>query len=143
MARGDSDSKTPFSARLRTQTLAHLRRRAGRVGEHQAALVDRYLEEGLRMDDHPLISFRDGAAGRRPALAGTRLDVWQVIETIRQNDNDVTAAADYLELSVPRVEACVDYYAEYQHEIDEWTARAHDEAERAELAWRRRQAIFT
>jgi hypothetical protein len=27
------------------------------------------------MDEHPLIYFRDGASGRRPALLGTRLDV--------------------------------------------------------------------
>lgn len=138
-----NDSKTPFSARLKTGTLALLRRRADQVGTPQTALVERYLEEGLRMDDHPLISFRDGAAGRRPCLVGTRLDVWQVIETVRQNDNDVAAAADYLELPRHRVEACVDYYAEYRDEIDEWTARAHDEAERSEIAWRRRQAIFS
>lgn len=143
MARGGSDPKAPFSARLRSQTLAHLRRRADRVGEPQTALVDRYIEEGLRMDEHPLIYFRDGAAGRRPALIGTRLDVWQVIETIRQNESSVAAAADYLGIPTSHVEACVGYYAEYQDEIDEWAAREHEEAERAEISWRRRQEIFS
>ncbi len=143
MARGSSDPKAQFSARLRSQTLAHLRRRADRVGEPQTALVDRYIEEGLRMDEHPLIYFRDGAAGRRPALIGTRLDVWQVIETIRQNESSVAAAADYLEIPASHVEACVGYYAEYQDEVDEWAAREHEEAERAETSWRRRQEIFS
>jgi len=95
------------------------------------------------MDEHPLIHFREGARARRPALLGTRLDVWQVIETIRQNDSSVTAAAEYLGLPVSHVEACVGYYAEYQDEIDEWTAREQEFAEQAENSWRRRQQIFS
>jgi uncharacterized protein (DUF433 family) len=142
MARGDSDPKEQFSARLRSRTLAHLRRRADRAGESQTALADRYIEEGLRVDEHPRIFFRDGAAGRRPALIGTRLDVWQVVETIRENDNSIAATADYLGIAPSNVEACVGYYAEYQDEIDEWVAREHEEAERAEISWRRRREIF-
>jgi hypothetical protein len=44
----------------------------------------RYIEEGIRQDEHPLIYFREGAAGRRPALLGSRLGVAEAIETIRQ-----------------------------------------------------------
>ena len=62
-------------------------------GQPQTALAERYLEEGLRMDEHPLIYFRDGANGRRPALLGTRLDVADVIETLRQNDRSVERTA--------------------------------------------------
>jgi uncharacterized protein (DUF433 family) len=59
------------------------------------------------MDEHPLIYFRDGASGRRPALLGTRLDVADVIETIRENDRSVERTAAYLELPVDRIEhAC-------------------------------------
>jgi uncharacterized protein (DUF433 family) len=108
----------------------------------QAALVERYIEEGARMDAHPLIGFRDGAAGRRPALVGTRLDVWQVIETIRQNENSVERAAEYLGLPASQVEACAAYYADYQDEVDAWAARVTKAAERAESAWRRRHALF-
>jgi hypothetical protein len=52
------------------------------------------------MDEHPLIYFREGASGRRPALLGTRLDVADVIETVRVNDRSVERAAAYLELPV-------------------------------------------
>jgi hypothetical protein len=45
-------------------------------------LAERYIEEGLRHDEHPLIYFRDREIGRRPALLGTRLDVAEVISTI-------------------------------------------------------------
>jgi uncharacterized protein (DUF433 family) len=136
------DAKAPFSARFSRATLAHLRERADRTGAAQTALAERYIEEGVRMDEHPLIYFRDGAGGRRPALMGTRLDVWRVIETIRQNNNSVAEAADYLRLPVSHVEACVAYYIAYEAEIDEWTAHEHQAAEEAEISWRRRREIF-
>ena len=134
--------RQPFSARFDRETLARLRAHADRVGTAQTALAERYIDEGIRMDEHPLIHFREAAGGRRPALMGTRLDVAQVIETIRQNDNSRAKAADYLSLSESHVEACVAYYVAYQAEIDEWVAREHEVAEQAELSWRRRQDIF-
>jgi uncharacterized protein (DUF433 family) len=95
------------------------------------------------MTEHPLVYFREGAAGRRPALIGTRLDVATVISTVRQNNNSVEDAADYLQLRLPLVEACVRYYVDYQDEIDAWIARDEEEAEAAEISWRKRQEIFT
>jgi uncharacterized protein (DUF433 family) len=118
-----ASAKQPFALRIPPRTLAHLKRRARKAGQPQAALAERYLEEGLRMDEHPLIHFRDGASGRRPALLGTRLDVADVIETIWQNDRSVEWTATYLELPVDRVEACLRYYADYRDEIDEWIDR--------------------
>jgi hypothetical protein len=35
------------------------------------------------------------------------------------------------------------YYAAYRDEIDAWIQRVDDEAERAEAAWRREQALLT
>src|SRR6266511_4382624 len=98
--------KQPLAFRVSFCTLEHLRRRAREAGQPQTALAERYIEEGLRMDEHSMIYFRDGASGRRPALLGTQLDVADVIETIRQNDNSVEQAAAYLELPHDRVEAC-------------------------------------
>jgi len=130
--------KQPLAFRVLPRTLEHLKRRAREAGQPQTALAERYIEEGLRMDEHPLIYFRDGAAGRRPALLGTRLDVADVIETIHQNDNSVERATAYLELPVDRVEACLRYYADYDTEVDEWIDRARTIAEREEARWRRR-----
>ena len=94
------------------------------------------------MDRHPGIVFRSGAAGRRPALAGSRIDVWKVIERLRDNENSIEETAWVLGLPAAVVRACVSYYAEHQDEIDEWTARMHDYSERAEQAWRREQALL-
>jgi uncharacterized protein (DUF433 family) len=131
-------AKQPLAFRVLPRTLEHLRRRAREAGQPQNALAERYIEEGLRMDEHPLIYFRDGAAGRRPAVLGTRLDVADVIDTIRQNGNSVEAAAAYFELPVDRVDACLRYYADYGEEIEDWLDRSRAIAEREEARWRHR-----
>lgn len=135
-------ARKPLSFRVRTATTDRLERYAKEVGETQTALVERYVEEGLRMDVHPLIHFRDGLGGRRPALLATRLDVWQVVETIRQNDRSVDAAAAYLEIPVEHVRACLRYYADFQEEIDEWVARARAIEAREDENWRRQQELL-
>lgn len=137
MANGESKQSIAF--RFDRGTVARLRRRAREAGAAQTALAQRYIEEGLRRDEHPLIYFRDGAAGRRPALAGSRLDVADVITTIRQNENSVEQAADYLEIPVERVEACLRYYADYKEEVDACIERSRAIAERERERWRRRQ----
>lgn len=139
MARADKVKKQ-VAFRVRPETLDHLKRRVQETGFSQTELAERYLEEGLRMDEHPSLVFRDGAAGRRPGLAGSRLDVWQVVETVQQNGS-VKGAADYLELPVEKVLASMRYYADYTEEIDKWAAQANALAEREQASWRRQQDL--
>ena len=128
--------------RVRPKTLQRLQRLARESGQTQTALAERYIDEGMRTDEHPLIYFRAGAAGRRPAIIGTRLDVWQVVETLRAHAGSVEATAAYLEVSEPKVRACVRYYAEFADEIDQWIERARDIASREEERWRREQRLL-
>ena len=107
-----------------------------------AALVTRYLAEGIRRQEFPEITFRDGALGRRAALAGSRLDVWQVVETVRAHASSVDEAAVYLDLPADRVLAAVRYAAAHRDEIDEITAREHATADRAEDLWRATQEFL-
>jgi uncharacterized protein (DUF433 family) len=135
-------NKQSVAFRFDPTTVARLKRRAHETHTPQTALAERYIEEGLRHDEHPLIYFRDGEAGRRPALFGTRLDVADVLATVRQNDNSIEEAAAYLELPVEHVEACVRYYADYKSEIDAWIERVETIAQRERERWqRRRQAL--
>lgn len=91
---------------------------ARRSGLPERSLAQRYVDEGLRHDAHPLIQFLDGPSGRRASLAGRGLDVWEVIATIRDNDGSTALAAEYLQLPAGIVEAAVAYYGEYKAEID-------------------------
>ena len=131
-----------MSFRLQMGTVGRLEQQAHETGLTQTALVERYVEEGLRMDAHPLIRFRDGFGGRRPALIATRIDVWQVIETLRENERSIDDSADYLGVPTDHVRACVRYYADFQDEIDDWTRRAREFEEREEENWRRQQELL-
>jgi hypothetical protein len=54
----------------------------------------------------------------------------------------IVAAAEILSLDVSRVTLAVDYYSDYQEEIDAEIAAADEASERAEHAWRvQRQLI--
>lgn len=86
--------------------------------------------EEISLNEHPLIYFREGAAGRRPALLGSRLDVADVITTIRQNDGSTKEAASYLEVPVELIEAAGRYYDEYPEEVDAQIERARLAAKR-------------
>ncbi len=134
-----STTKQSVAFRFNRVTVARLKRRARDTHSPQTALAERYIEEGLRRDEHPLVHFRDGESGRRPSLLGTRLDVADVMATIGQNGNSVEAAADYLEIPVEHVDACLRYYADYKDEIDAWIERSHAIAERERERWQRRQ----
>lgn len=137
-----AEPKEQKSVRLSPTLLEELARHARETGSSFSALVERYVDEGIRRDEHPLIVFRDAHTGRRAALVGSRLDVWQVIETLRNSDNSVTAAAEYLEIPETHVRACVRYYAFYQDEIDAWIERMHAIAEREHEAWSREQGVL-
>jgi uncharacterized protein (DUF433 family) len=126
---------------LPEQLLERLRRVAERRSTSQTALVERYIEEGLRMEAHPMIVFRDGALGRRAMLAGTRLEVMHVIDTVR-NSETLEDAAEYLSLGIAHVTACLQYYAEYQDELDAYAARLTEENERLRERWEREQALL-
>lgn len=136
------EQREHFSLRLHPSTVRRLVAQASRRGVPKTRVAEQYLEEAVRMADHPGIVFRDGAGGRRAALAGHRLDVWQVIETVRQEGGSVEAAAEYLGLSPGLVGAAVGYYADYRGEIDDWIRRSKTTAQEREEAWRRRQAAF-
>ena len=98
------------------------------------------LDEGLRRERHPGIVFREGPAGRRAAIEGRRLDVWQVMETLWASDGNVDEAADYLHVRPDQVRAAVSYYTEFHDEIDAWVRTNQEEADRLRSQWEREQA---
>lgn len=132
-----------FTLRFQTPTTQRLERRARAAGAKPRTLAARYVEEGIRHDEHPLIHFVVGATGRRAALLGTQLDVWEVIATVRDNQGDTAEAADYLGIERGLVEAAVTYYGEFQEEIDAEIALNAEESERALAAWQAGQQAFS
>jgi uncharacterized protein (DUF433 family) len=124
-----------FTLRFRSGVSERLAVQARRAGLAPRTLAQRYVDESLRREDHPLVRFADGPSGRRAALVGSGLDVWQVIATIRDTDNNPDEAATYLEIAPGLVQAAVAYYGEYREEIDAEIALNEDEWERGYAAW--------
>src|SRR5271156_1361551 len=110
----------PLSVRLNESTIARLGRHAQRMHLAPRTLAQRYVEEGLRMDEHPLIRFTDGPAGRRARLVGTGKDVWEAIAPVRANDGDASETAGYLGMPLGLVQAAITYSGASQDEIDQW-----------------------
>jgi hypothetical protein len=131
-----------FSARLDAAVVDRLERRGARRGLNKSRLAERYIDEGMRMDDHPGIVFRDGPTGRRAGLAGGP-DIWEVITATRTSgltsEEAIAAAAEWGNLTATQVRVAVRYYSEYGAEIDELVRRNLEEADAAEERWRREQ----
>ena len=128
--------------RLHEATLARLEAYARRRGETKTRVGERLIEEGLRMEDHPGIVFRDGPAGRRAALAGGP-DVWEVIQTLQntgeKGERAIGATAEWGSLSPAQVRTAVRYYANHRDEVDERIRLNREEADLEYAAWQREQ----
>ncbi len=139
------EAQKPFSIRMSVRTLARLGDGARRRGEARARTAERLIDEGLRMEDHPGVLFRDGPAGRRAALAGGP-DVWEVIETLRgtglADEQAIAATAEWGDLAPAQVRVAVRYYGEFREEIDERIAHNRREADLALAASQRARAAL-
>jgi len=128
----------PLSTRYPNETLQRLERRARGEGHSRSALIQRYVAEGLEMDEHPGIVFRSGPAGRRPGLAGGP-DLWEVIAVYR-SFRDPERTASWLDLPPSAISAALRYYDTHRDEIDDWIRRNEEAAAAAERVGRARQA---
>ena len=134
----DRKLQAPVSTRYPSETLERLDRRALVEGHSRSMLIQRYVAEGVEMDEHPGIVFRSGPAGRRPGLSGGP-DVWEVV-AIHRSFDDRQRTADWLDQPAIAIEVAFNYYEAHRAEIDEWIRRNEEMAEAAERVARARQA---
>ena len=135
-------AKSHLSLRMDTRTRQRLAERARSERLPQGTLVNRYVEEGLRRDRHPRITFIAKISGRVPSLLSRpRLLIAHIVETWRASKRSVKATADYHRLNEEDVRAALAYYAEFQEEIDDWIAWNRTEADRLEREWRREKKL--
>lgn len=131
------DYMSSEAIRIESGTLRALRERSSQSGEPIVRLAQRYINEGMRLDRHPGIVFRDGPAGRRAVVIGGP-DVWEVIAAARsapeRGEELVRALAQRIGVAVEKIRAAVRYYAEYPDEVDRFIAANEEEAEQLERA---------
>jgi hypothetical protein len=107
------------SVRLDEGLAENLRLRARAAGESLSDRLRRYAEEGARREEHPLITFRDGPAGRRAGLLSGP-DVWEVamwLDDLAAEPDPLATLVTESNLTRSQVDAALRYRAAYPEEI--------------------------
>lgn len=82
-------------------------------------LATSLLTEAIRMRRVPGVIFVDGLDYRRAAVAGTGLEVWEIVATYRAVGEDVEElGSSYPQLSGSQLRSALAYYELYPDEID-------------------------
>jgi uncharacterized protein (DUF433 family) len=101
-----------------------IEREAARRSRSWSAMAAELLEEAVRMRRAPGIVCLDGPTGRRAVVAGSGLDVWELIAAWRGVGGQYAQLRDqYHWLSDAQLRAALGYYELYPTEIDERLAR--------------------
>jgi hypothetical protein len=135
----------PLSIRFDPALLERLRRSATSRDTTPSGLAQRLVDEGLRVQEHPGIIFRDGPSGRRAALiAGP--DVWEVAAAIHYSsaraDAAIIATAQEMSISAGQVQTALDYFGRFPDEINEQIAENERVAGEARQAWEAQQRLL-
>jgi hypothetical protein len=135
-----------LSVRLADETFQRLESESKRSGVTRSQLAKTLLDEGLRMERHPGIVFRRGAAGRRPALSSGP-DVWEVIRTLRHLDSSgdelIRQTAELSSIRDDEVRTALGYYSEFADEIDSWISRIEQQEAEMEESLQRQQRVLS
>jgi uncharacterized protein (DUF433 family) len=90
-----------------------------RGGTSFSQLATSLLTEAIRMRRIPGVIFVDGLDSRRAAVAGTGLEVWELIATYRAvGEHAEELAHSYPQLSESQLRSALAYYELYPEEID-------------------------
>lgn len=136
-----------FDAQVNARLSAYVARHPGLSG---SSVANRFVDEALRMDEHPGVVFRDGRTGRRAVLVGGPdvRDVIRAVMSSRRAEPDLDAAGVVAVVEantgVPArlVDVAVRYWSSYPDEIDAWIADADALEAEALAAWERHQELL-
>lgn len=139
----ETTSSVQRSFRLSASTSRLLDHRVGESGESRNAMVDRLLNESLRIEKHPFVRFITGASGKREAhILGSRWKVRQIIVTLQGEKGQLDSVIKGFDLTEQQVRAAVSYYADFTDEIDADIERDSVDAEQQRVRWEREQSVI-
>jgi uncharacterized protein (DUF433 family) len=108
------------SLRLPAKTLKEIEQMAKETGQDFSNVTKDLLQEAIKMRRCPGILFAEGTSGRRARVAGTGIEVWEVIATFKSVKEDLKKLQKaYHWLSREQLKAALGYYMAYPQEIDQ------------------------
>lgn len=109
----------PFTMRLRRDFEELLEIEARRSRRSKAQVLEALADEALRMRRFPGIGFMGAEHDRRAYLLGTGLEVWEIMELVRDYGEDGRELMfDAHPITERQLEVVLAYYREYSEEID-------------------------
>jgi hypothetical protein len=121
----------PFSIRLAEATDRFVTAEAHRTKRSKGSVVEALTEEAARMRRFPGIAFRGDEPEREAWVLGSGLDVWEIIELLRDYGSAERLAAETA-LTERQVGLASAYYESYVVEVDDRIA----ENSRTAAEWR-------
>jgi uncharacterized protein (DUF433 family) len=107
------------SIRIQEKTLKEIEQISRDSGKEFSTVANELLEEAVRMKRCPGIIFTEGTAGRRARIAGTGIEVWEVIATYKGVAEDFARLRQaYHWLNEQQLRAATGYYMIYKEEIE-------------------------
>jgi len=107
------------SIRIQEKTFREVEQIARETGKEFSTVTNELLEEAVRMQRCPGIVFTEGTSGRRARIAGTGIEVWEVIATYKGVNKDFKRLSQaYHWLTEQQLRAAIGYYTLYSEEID-------------------------
>ncbi len=117
-AERSADRETPVSVRLTRSVLSPIRAKARASGKPVSRVIKEMLDSVLRMQRFPGIVFVEGPAGRRAHLAGTGLDVWEVVRLLQEHQTAAKLRENFPRLSPIAIQIAQAYAESYPDEIN-------------------------
>ena len=107
------------SLRLPPETMKEIEQMAKETGQDFSSVTKDLLQEAIKMRRCPGILFSEGTSGRRARVAGTGIEVWEVIATYKSVKGDFKRLQKaYHWLSGEQLKVALGYYTIYPQEID-------------------------
>ena len=112
------------SLRIPEDTVAEIEKIAEEAGKDFSTITKDLLSEAIRIRRCPGITFADGVSGRRARLAGTGIEVWEVIAAFLSVKRDYKRLKkSYHWLTDQQLRSALAYYSLFKGEIDEQIRR--------------------
>lgn len=107
------------SIRLQEDIVREIEQLAQEGGRDFTAVTNELLEEAVKMKRCPGIVFTEGTSGRRARVAGTGIEVWEVIGSYKSVGSDYERLRKaYHWLTEQQLRAAIGFYQTYPEDVE-------------------------